>query len=262
MLGEFLVWEAQTNDGEWVKVRRIVEQPLEDVSYFTPSNPAFILFTAGCILSKYGGALDTIPNWGILPGYQRNLLQAAWDFTKPMFLPELGFIPFAKTRAPPIILVDSLSARKRRRSVADSTTPATMPTRSKTASNREKAEFVEFPVENHNNDAAEWVDPADLADDWYDPIDDWGRRLLPEAQRTWSPPIPDLPTSPPRKPNFTKVSRKRKTPKGTMDEADSDNEGSFDGRVSTPTPPVNKKPRKATTKAVAPTSRKRPAKRR
>ncbi|KIY70477.1 hypothetical protein CYLTODRAFT_488022 [Cylindrobasidium torrendii FP15055 ss-10] len=251
MRGKLWVWRKQDEHGEWVDVKQLLSQPLEGVVYYTSANPAFIMFTAGKTLSKYKGILTDIENWEDLPKYQQNLLSSAWAMTAPMFLPHLGFEPFRKGPMPPIVLVESLAERT---SGANPAVSSTL-TRSKTRNDGE-VEFAEFPVEKHNNDP-EWLDPAEIADDWYDPIDDWGRRLLPEAQSAGSRLFLGLPPSPPTKAE-PKRTAKRKTRKETVEEKDEDEEGSEDDRSTTPTPPpANKKSRKtaARPKSVA-TSRK------
>lgn len=262
MLGEMVVWQQQNEQGEWVKVKRFVGQPLEGVIYYTSSNPAFIMFTAGKILSRYKGMLPDIENWQDLPKYQQNLLKDAWRITAPMFQPGLGFEPFRKDPAPRIVLVESLAERKH---TADPQPVVfSMLTRSKTLSNREGFDFAEFPVEKHNDDPG-WVDPADVKEDWYDPIDDWGRRLLPEAQPARSrrfPELPPSPSSPPKPKSKPKATKKRKTTKATVVEEEEDDDSD---RSTTPSPPARKKSRKTTTQAapVATSSKargKRPAK--
>lgn len=244
MRGKLLVWRKQDEHGEWVDVRQFVAQPLEGVVYYTSANPAFILFTAGKVLSRYDGALNEIENWESLPEYQQNLLSSAWAMTAPMFLPHLGFEPFRKAPMPPIVLVESLAKCASGANLQP--VVSSMLTRSETQHNRNDVEFAEFPVEKHNNDP-EWLDPADIANDWYDPIDDWGRRLLPEAQSARSRRFLGLLPSPPTKPE-PKRTRKRKTRKETVEEKDDDEEGSEDDRSTTPTPqPANKKSRKTAT---------------
>ncbi|KIY70474.1 hypothetical protein CYLTODRAFT_474885 [Cylindrobasidium torrendii FP15055 ss-10] len=236
MFGKLAVWQEQNEHGEWVEVEKFVGQPLE-VVYYTSANPAFIMFTAGKTLSKYKGILTDIEIWEDLPKYQQMLLISAWDFTAPMFDPRLGFEPFRKGPIPPIVLVESVAERQ--------SGPDHQPVvfSMLTRSRKEDAEFAEFPVENHNNDP-EWFDPADITNDWYDPIDNWGRRLLPEAQSARSRLFPDLPPSPPTKPE-PKRTTKRKTRKETVEEKDEDKEDSEDDRSTTPTPqPANKKSRK------------------